>query len=201
MTDNPFDAERHTCPICDGASLSHYKVDYRNVRIGRCDACGAQFMNPPYSDEYLARYYAEYNEAEEIDRWQETLTYCHDFYLSLIERFGRVGHLLDIGCGNGHLIRAALARGWTAEGFDVSDESTKRVADELGVTVHLGSFRDIDLPKNAFDLATMHHVLEHVKEPAAYIGKIHRLLRDDGLVFIASPNIRGLSHRLKNMFE
>ncbi len=201
MRDNPFDPERHTCPVCDGASLWLYKVDYRKVRIGRCDSCGAQFMNPPYSDEHLAHYYEEYNEAEQIGLWQEALTYCHDFYLSLIERFGRVGHLLDIGCGNGHLIRAALARGWTAEGFDVSDASTKRVTKELGITVHVGDFLNVDWPEKSFDLVTMHHVLEHVKEPAAYICRIHLLLRDDGLVFIASPNIRGLSHRLKDTLE
>ena len=50
------------------------------------------------------------------------------------------------------------------------------------------------------DIVTLWHVLEHVPYPGRTLRKIKRLLKGDGLVFIAVPNDDGFwpSRRLKN---
>ena len=39
-----------------------------------------------------------------------------------------------------------------------------------------------------FDLVTIWHVLEHVRDPEAYIERIYRLLKDKGRLVIEVPN-------------
>jgi 2-polyprenyl-3-methyl-5-hydroxy-6-metoxy-1,4-benzoquinol methylase len=47
----------------------------------------------------------------------------------------------------------------------------------------------------------MHQVLEHVKDPLAFVSKVHGLLNPHGVFFIATPNIWSLSNRLKYFYE
>jgi len=41
-----------------------------------------------------------------------------------------------------------------------------------------------------FDVITMWHVLEHIHEPVALLKKLHTLLENSGVLFIAVPNHR-----------
>lgn len=159
-------------------------------------------MNPQYSDTYLSRYYANptYKKSGRSDDWHEPLLYGHDFYLSIIERFVHPGRLLDIGCGNGYLLEAAMNRNWSVEGYDVDSGSTRSVSQRLGVKAYCGDFFSVRVEKN-YDLVTMHQVLEHLKEPNKYLSRIRQLLRDDGCLFVAVPNIASLSNRMQSFWE
>jgi 2-polyprenyl-3-methyl-5-hydroxy-6-metoxy-1,4-benzoquinol methylase len=195
-----FDAPLASCILCGGRDLAEHLTDYRGVHITKCRTCSFQFMNPQYTDEHLAGYYSDYTDAEDFEYWRDALRYGHAFYLSLIENHVRPGRLLDVGCGNGHLLEAALARGWSAVGYDVDRRTTQMVSQRLGVEVHSGDFFRCDVGSE-YDLVTLHHVLEHVKRPHAYLDRIRRLVRDNGLAFVAVPNIRSLSSRLKTGLE
>jgi len=48
---------------------------------------------------------------------------------------------------------------------------------------------------------TLHHALEHVKSPSAYLKVIHSILRPGGLLMIIVPNIRSVSSRFKFALE
>ena len=47
----------------------------------------------------------------------------------------------------------------------------------------------------------MHQVLEHLKNPRSYLDKIYKLLKSDGYIFVAVPNINSISNRLKFFAE
>ena len=196
-----FDAKIKNCPVCQSGDIARHLTDFKSIKIDRCQGCGFQFMNPPYSDSYLSDYYAAYMEEEDFELWQDALFYGHSFYFSLIEKYISPGRLLDIGCGNGHLIRAALERGWESEGFDVDPKTTARVSERHGVKTYQGDFLQLDLRDNDYDLITMHQVLEHLKRPNEYLHKINSLLKPGGGLFIALPNIRSLSNRFKHVLE
>jgi len=50
--------------------------------------------------------------------WEEPELYCHNFYLSLAERYASgKGRLLDVGTGTGYLLRVAKDRGWDPWGM------------------------------------------------------------------------------------
>ena len=109
--------------------------------------------------------------------------------------------MLDIGCGNGHLLNAAISRGWDATGYDVDAKTTQDVSNKLDIEVHSGDFFSAVNPDNEFDLVSMHQVLEHIKNPNKYLTKISSIMKKDGCFFIAVPNIKSLSNKIKSFLE
>lgn len=197
-----FDNKLDKCISCSSLNIVKHTTDFRKIDIYRCSACGFQFMNPQYSDKYLNKYYSTYTDSEDFNYWHEALLYGHDFYLSLMEKYITNGKLLDIGCGNGHLLEAAINRGWGVVGYDVDRSSTEIVSKRLDVKVESGDFfKSFSESDNVYNLVTMHQVLEHLKNPEAYLKKIHALIKDDGYLFVAVPNIKSLSNRIKYFLE
>lgn len=88
----------------------------------------------------------------------------------------------EIGCGDGALLAELGARGLAGElhGFEVSEEAARiargRGAPGLaGVTVFDGA--QLPVADDAFDLALLSHVLEHVPDPAALLREAARVSR------------------------
>lgn len=200
MIEYEFDEKIKKCIVCGSHDIRDDKVDFKKIKISRCNVCGFQFMNPQYTDGYLSEYYSQYLDDEDFDLWHEALLEGHHFYFSLLEKYTTPGKVLDIGCGNGYLLEAAISRGWSARGYDVDEKSTRAVSERLGIEVNHGDFLSGDVG-DGYDLVTMHQVLEHLKEPNKYLKKIHSLLKTDGHLFVAVPNIKSLSSRLKYYLE
>jgi len=202
MAKHGFDEEIERCIVCGDHDIREHIIDFRGIRISKCTICNFRFMNPQYSDEYLSEYYGNitYKTHEGCDYWHEPLLYGHDFYLSVIERFARPGKLLDIGCGNGYLLEAAMRRNWVVEGYDVDWKSTQAVSERLGINVHSGDFFSLHLSED-YDLVTMHQVLEHLKDPNRHLKRIRQLTKHGGYLFVAVPNIVSLSNRVQLFWE
>ncbi len=157
-------------------------------------------MNPRYTDGYLRDYYSRYTVEEPW--WDEPLLYCHGFYLSLVEKFlPGPGRLFDVGSGKGHLLRAAVSRGWKVTGYEIDPATAVSIGSKTGVEVMHGNFPDLPLADGSLDAVTIHHVLEHLKDPVPYIRKVYSILRPGGILFIALPNIRGLASTVKFFLE
>lgn len=200
-----FDRKLTQCVFCGSDGIAHYDRDFTGKTIDRCPACGAMFMNPQYSDAYLADYYTRYigpaakvGEAdfEQANRWRFLI---HDYYLSLIERHVRPGRLLSVGCGDGLELAVAKERGWEPEGFEVDPAACEEVTARLGVKVTGGEFGEAPYSPESFDCIYLHQVIEHPKNPQDYLRRINGLLKPGGVLFIACPNIRSLSNRVKTL--
>jgi 2-polyprenyl-3-methyl-5-hydroxy-6-metoxy-1,4-benzoquinol methylase len=195
-----YDPLLAVCPLCGCDHLHDYHQDDKQRRIQHCPGCGIQLMNPQYSDAYLTHYYSNYIRIEPQN--DEPNRFLHNYNLDLIENIAdEPGDLLDIGCGRGHLLRAARKRGWQVTGFDVDPETVEEVATEFDLEIHSGDFMDLELAPHSFDVVAMHHVLEHLKDPAAVLRRVREILRPGGLLFVALPNIDGLSSTIKFSLE
>lgn len=102
----------------------------------------------------------------------------------------QVGRLLDIGCGNGNILRG-FARGfpgWALHGVDSSGRWESEILSIPGVS---GFHRELPPPGDLrFDVIIMSHVLEHITDPASYLRHLQRYLTPQGLLFIAVPDVR-----------
>jgi 2-polyprenyl-3-methyl-5-hydroxy-6-metoxy-1,4-benzoquinol methylase len=110
-------------------------------------------------------------------------------------RLPAAGRLLDIGCGNGVLLRtfAALAPGWTLAGADLDERHRETVLAIAGVDrFYAGPAEEI---ADTFDVITMQHVVEHLPRPVELLARLGELLNPGGLLFIQVPNI------LENPFD
>jgi len=108
--------------------------------------------------------------------------------------FKRGGHLLDVGCGGGEMLGTMRSLGWETEGVDF-DPAAVAAARRRGFKVKLGLLEDQKYPDASFDAVVMSHVIEHVHAPLELIKEARRVLKRNGRLLMATPNIRGLGHR------
>lgn len=191
-------APTQRCPNCPGAPAREVFAD-AGGRVLRCGSCGLEFAEryPDLEHEESGIYSAEYFARALAEEPRRAAIY--DQLIAGIERrLGRTGRLLDVGAGEGQLVRAAIARGWQAEGTEISSAAV-RFMRERGLTAHAGELERLALPAASFDAAVLNHVLEHVRNPGATLAEVRRLLVPGGLARIEVPNLASLSSRAKNL--
>jgi len=101
---------------------------------------------------------------------------------------------LEIGPGHGLFLYLAAAsqRCGSAAGWDISDASisTTRAAlsaMQLSRPVLMGKVNLFDAPDRQFSSITFSEVLEHLERPEQALTILHRLLSDDGRLFLNAP--------------
>jgi 2-polyprenyl-3-methyl-5-hydroxy-6-metoxy-1,4-benzoquinol methylase len=187
-------AVQRTCPGCDGRDAAPvFQLAGGAHSVERCVACGLAFLWPPASGAALEALYGAYYRADNVALHPITAARYHRI-LGRLEASRGPGRLLDVGCGAGQFLEVARARGWTAEGTEISS-SAAPFLESRGVTVHRGELPDIALG-SVYDAVTLLEVLEHVRRPQAYLEAACRLLRPGGLLYLTTPNFDGLSRRL-----
>jgi len=103
--------------------------------------------------------------------------------------------VLDVGCGRGLLLQEFRRRGWEVQGTELSASSARYPREALNLPVEVGSLETIGFPAKHFDAITLWHVLEHVADPRALIGELHRILKPGGVLLIGVPNFGGAEAR------
>ena len=98
------------------------------------------------------------------------------------------GRLLDVGCGEGHLLRR-LARDFDASGIDVSEEGIRLARRNAPLSdLRVASATSIPFPEDHFDVLVCIDVVEHLTSPEDFLREAHRVLREHGLLLISTPN-------------
>jgi 2-polyprenyl-3-methyl-5-hydroxy-6-metoxy-1,4-benzoquinol methylase len=105
------------------------------------------------------------------------------------------GSLLDIGCGNGRFLAVMRILGWRVHGIEPDERSAELARRATGAPIHAELDEELYPPAH-FDVITMHHVLEHLADPATVMRQCFRLCAPGGLIGIVAPNWRALGHRL-----
>jgi SAM-dependent methyltransferase len=98
------------------------------------------------------------------------------------------GRLLDVGCGNGVLLRSfgALLPGWRLNGLDLDGRSRETVLALPGAEAFFSC--DLSEVPGRFDMLSMMHCLEHVPAPAEFLRKARAALTGDGLLLVQCPD-------------
>jgi len=160
--------------------------------------------NPQPSDEELGRIYGgdyflvEKNEIgqQHVDELKQATA---DLYLDLLERYrGKAaGTLLEIGCGQGDFLVRAAARGLTVTGIEYSQHACEMARNKLrdmpDSAVLCG---EISSATGEYDICACSDLIEHVRNPRLFLAQVHKLLRPDGIIFIATPTLDSWSARL-----
>ena len=109
----------------------------------------------------------------------------HRTAVSLLERCGAGGRLLDAGCGNGDLWRLARGRFTSCTGVDAV-RYPNLPPDVNFLTADL----DVALPLDdaAVDAAAAIEVIEHLENPRAFVRELVRVTRPGGWVVVTTPN-------------
>jgi SAM-dependent methyltransferase len=105
------------------------------------------------------------------------------------------GVLLDVGCGDGEVMRRLERLGWRALGTD-PDARAVDAARARGLDARRGHLEEVGLAEASVDAITMRHVVEHLPDPRGTLAECRRLLRPRGCLVLSTPNVRSLGHRL-----
>ena len=203
--------EPGACALCGerrGARLAsgpdfEYDTTRTELTLWRCP-CGGVYLDPRPTRAALARIYPSSYYAYDfvgkaggfVMRFKGMAERAKlEAYRAYLPDGGRV---LDIGCGDGHLLvqlagdrRAAL----TLAGVEFS-ETAARAAEARGLQVYRGRIEDVCLPARAFDLVIMNQLIEHVADPVAVLRNVAASLRPGGHVFVETPNLDSWDARL-----
>ena len=94
--------------------------------------------------------------------------------------------VLDVGCGPGVVLAAALARGARPSGIDISPgmvaEARRR---HPGLEIATADVTDLPFPDGAFGAAVGNFVLNHLPEPERAVAEVHRVLASGGGVALS----------------
>jgi SAM-dependent methyltransferase len=102
------------------------------------------------------------------------------------------GKILNIGEGGGSYLYRLKQWGWETYGVEPS-ATEARQARSLGLTVHHGTLTDARFPNAFFDVVRLSEVLEYLPDPVTVFEEINRILKPNGLVYVAVPNTRSLA--------
>jgi len=105
---------------------------------------------------------------------------------------------LDVGCGAGLLAEPLARLGADVTGLDASADLIAVAleharASGLNIDYRAGELAQLE---GQFDLITCMEVIEHVADPAAFVGALARRLAADGLLVLSTPNATGWSKLL-----
>jgi ubiquinone/menaquinone biosynthesis C-methylase UbiE len=180
------------CPLCEGQAV--YERTLNGIDLVRCSAC--TFVYAGVEDKVIEDANFHFDE-NIIERYCALQTWVDRHWFSRIaRRMTRkvgVGRVLDVGCGNGVLLREFVRLGWEASGIDPSPWA-RQCAE--GYEVYQGTLHTVVLPDNHFDAVTNTAVLEHVAQPRGYVEQIIRILKPGGCAYFNVPNYRSLAIRL-----
>jgi SAM-dependent methyltransferase len=95
------------------------------------------------------------------------------------------GRILDVGCGNGAILEGVDAR-WEKYGVEISHYAVKE-AQGFG-NIHEGDLRSACYDSSSYDVILLFHVIEHMTDPLAEVSEIYRILKNDGLLIIGTPD-------------
>jgi len=100
--------------------------------------------------------------------------------------------VLEIASGSGYG-SSILAKSGAKKviAMDVSQEAIDMAQEKYGhekINFKLGDAENIDFEDNFFDVIVSFETVEHLKNPSKFISELKRVLSDDGLVLISTPN-------------
>ena len=120
-----------------------------------------------------------------VARWNKAMK-----IISILGDFGKNGgkgkerlSLLDIGTGNGEIAHF-MGEFYNVVSVDVTDQ---RDVHE-GFTFMQLDEQELPFADNHFDVVVSNHVIEHVPDAEKHLSEIRRVLKNDGLVYLATPN-------------
>jgi SAM-dependent methyltransferase len=192
-----------SCPWCaEGRAESFWpKPADTDFGLQRCAACGLVYTVPQLSAAQIAGFYPQSYYGERNVRFNAVIEALVGWFRN--RRAARLrsfrkepGDVLDIGCGRGHFLDRLRSWGWRCTGTELSAAAAFHAREVLRLDVRVGAYEPGALPGAAFDAVYLWHVLEHLPATRAALSDMGRILRPDGLLVIAVPNLASWQARL-----
>ncbi len=195
--------EYKQCPCCNSVkiifvlSAKDHTVSNEKFEVWECADCTLRFTQSiPVAGE-IGAYYQSENYISHSDTSKGIINSLYHRVRkrtlrskeNLIKKTTGLskGNILDVGSGTGAFLNTMQSAGWNVTGIEPDETARVRSGELYGLQLK-PSEQFHNLPEQNFDAITMWHVLEHVHELHTYIDHLKKLLKPQGVLFIAVPN-------------
>ncbi|MBX2962028.1 MAG: class I SAM-dependent methyltransferase [Cyclobacteriaceae bacterium] len=190
------------CKLCGSSDNSLY-LKTSAFSIFRCNSCTNAWTDPaPVSINYIERDFHQQEisqKGKEIRKiadlpvpWQNSIAK----QIKLIQKYlPPGGSILEIGCGEGILLKELHNIGYKTFGVEPSLTAATR-AKEQGLEVVQGYFPTDGLEEKSFDLIIMSHVFEHLEKPLEILESAKNHLAPAGKLMFVQTYYQGIVPRL-----
>lgn len=188
------------CPLC--TSIKYQVVYSRKQYAGQvlgdfqtdlvmCDNCGFVYMNPRPTIESISLHYKSSSSGDTFHQNQNETR--HGLLTSERKVFIETnlvgidpGFFLDIGCGQGDLLKSLDIDNWKKFGLEPSPAvSSQKLSD---ITIINDYIENMTLYETKYDVISCISSLEHFYNPLEVMFNISKILKDEGLLFIEVPD-------------
>lgn len=212
MQSKPLKLTHVSCCVCDADDAQpvgvgedyEYRTSADTFLAVCCTVCGLVYLNPrPDTSEFETIYPPTYHAFDFSEKdfgvvYKIRSRLEAKRLLSWGEDLPGDAKILDVGCGDGFhlkLLQEYGEEGWTLEGVDL-DTRAAEMAEKAGLTVHVGTIENLNLPENNYDLAIMIQTIEHVEEPDEILRAVKRILKPGGKLVIVTDNTDSIDFKL-----
>jgi 2-polyprenyl-3-methyl-5-hydroxy-6-metoxy-1,4-benzoquinol methylase len=193
-------SEIKACPLCGETKLSSHlsTKDFfftqESFSLSICENCKLVFTNPIPKN--LSKYYETTNYLSHNTGDNGLIGRLYSFIRNiniknkykLVTRFSANGRILDIGCGTGEFLNFFNKRKWNVTGVEPNSTAREFAKTKYKLDILAEESLNSMIP-DSFDVISMWHVLEHVPDLNNRIAQVSKLLKKDGTIFIALPNL------------
>ncbi len=143
------------------------------------------------------KYYSAFKKGEPRERFGflHLRLWYNEKYLPLLRGFDRNAPLLDLGCGQGFMLRYLKSAGFTnLTGIDISGEQVEKARSSGFNAIKADAFTFLKENENQIEIIVAIDVIEHFKKEELFelLNLIHRALKPGGLFISQTPNGEGL---------
>jgi SAM-dependent methyltransferase len=160
--DPPLRSEVMECARCDHRLLATTDEQQR-----RCEEGYERRYAGEVSDPFFARLIREVIAGE------------------LVPRKPPPARVLDVGCGAGEFMQAAVEAGYRVQGVDVSPAAAERCR-ARGLDARAGDFLTMEL-EGGYGMITLWDVAEHLRDPHGFAARARALLAPGGVLVLKIP--------------
>lgn len=193
------------CPSCGGTAFELLATTDRydmGLHTSGCSTCGLVMSNPQPTAEALDTFYRQHYRSFYQGAAEPSLAYIHSYRkdercaeaVAFMQRSGLLREgmkALDIGASEGVLLHALAQQVPTARRVAVEPNPVfgAFAVQHAGCTLHASVEALVAAGEGGFDLISMVHVYEHIKQPVQFLRALKPLLASGGKVYIDVPDI------------
>lgn len=192
---------RPSCPTCGTPAAPRFPgTGPHGFEVRCCENCQLGFTWPRLAPDELAGWYPPSYYGAGSLRFRGLLEKLVRHFalrraLRLVRRH-RPGRVLDIGCGRGQTLAELRRAGWDVQGVELNENAAHFAREVLALPVDVSPFDGRQYPDQSFDAVVLWHVLEHLHDAPATLDEIGRILKPDGLLLVAVPNLASWQARV-----
>ncbi len=183
-----------TRPVAGTYTISESELE-KPDKIVRCMTCGLVFAIPEIHVSEITQDYVEMEDPDYLKEEKGRRSQAR-IVLKKISKFKKGGRILDIGCGPGLFLDEAKRQGWEVQGADLSKWGQDYAKSKFLIDVFQGFLTEAGFADRSFDVIVMNDVIEHLEDPKAVLKEIRRILKNDGIIYVSTPDIKSVLSRL-----